>query len=269
VIDVATHNGVACVQGTHAAYGMPWSVYLFFFDGMVVDASAKVFEKALIPFYQSNPIDMVVLTHTHDDHIGTAGWLENNKRVPIYVHPGAVDFCSEPCDYAGTFREALWGKRDPFAALPLGEAIDSLHYTWRVIETPGHAPDHVVLLNEELGILFSGDLFITPKPKVIMSHESVPQMMRSLRKVLAYDFQSVYCCHAGYLSEGKKMLQMKLDYLEEMVGKVSSLFQQGYSIAEIDQQLFPDKFPITSISDGRFDSVHMVRSIVEELAGMK
>ncbi|MFY0543812.1 MBL fold metallo-hydrolase [Brevibacillus sp. H7] len=259
MIEVSTVEDVVCVKG-----GQSLQVYLFLVDGMLVDTCSQNMQQDLIPFYQSSTIESVVLTHSHEDHVGTAAWLEKNKNVPIYIHPTSIEFCSKPITYH-MYRQIYWGIREPFAAEPLPDSIHSNHYVWKIIETPGHADDHVVLLNEETGQLFSGDLFLTPKPKVIMSHESVPKIMDSIRSVLTYDFQSMFCCHAGHVPDGKRLLHMKLDYLENVCGEILHLHQQGYSISEIKNQLFPKDLPIISVSEGQFDSEHIVRSVVTEM----
>jgi ribonuclease/clavin/mitogillin len=259
MIEVSTYEDVVCVKGGHSS-----KVYLFLVDGMLVDTGSFNMQQELIPFYQASSFDSVVLTHSHEDHVGTAAWLERNKKVPVYIHPASIEFCSKPITYP-IYRQIAWGIREPFSALPLEDTIRSKQYDWKIIHTPGHADDHVVFLNEETGRLFSGDLFLTPKPKFIMSHESIPVMMRSIRTALTYDFQSMFCCHAGYVADGKRLLQMKLDYMENMSGEILHLHKQGYSIAEIKQRMFPDHFDIISVSEGQFDSEHIVRSVVTEM----
>ncbi|NGQ95778.1 MBL fold metallo-hydrolase [Brevibacillus sp. SYP-B805] len=259
MIEVSEMEEVVCVKGGHSL-----QVYLFLVDGMLVDTGAQTMLQELIPFYQSSLIDSVVMTHSHEDHVGTAAWLQQNKNVPLYIHPTSIEFCSKPITYQ-LYRQNLWGIRDPFFARPIADTIHSKRFVWKVMETPGHADDHVVLLNEETGQLFSGDLFLTPKPKIIMSHESIPAIMNSIRTVLTHDFQSMFCCHAGYVADGKRLLQMKLDYLENMCGEILHLHKQGYTITEIKNRMFPNDLPIISVSEGQFDSVHIVRSVVTEM----
>jgi len=146
--------------------------------------------------------------------------------------------------------------------LPLGDTIQSRNREWQVIYTPGHADDHVSFLDEENGTLFSGDLFVATKTKVIMNSESIPVIMDSIRTLLSYDFQAMFCCHAGYVEDGKKMLKQKLDNLENLYGEVKSLHNEGFSIEEIKNQLFPKKYAVIGVSEGEWDSLHIVSSIL-------
>lgn len=261
-MEIATHENVICVKG-----GTSLAVYLFLVDGMLIDTQSHNMLEQLIPFYEANTFHSVALTHSHEDHVGTAAWLVQNKSIPIYIHASSVEFCSMPITYQ-KYRQDFWGIREPFSAQALTETIHSDRYSWKAIETPGHADDHVVFYNEEMGQLFSGDLFLTSKPRIIMSHESVPTIMNSIRTVLTHDFESMFCCHAGYIADGKQSLQKKLDFLENICGEILHRHQQGHTIPEINKELFPKVAPIISISDGQFDSMHIVRSVVTEM-GLK
>ncbi len=238
-------------------------LYLFVTDGMLVDTGAKSFETKIIPFLQEASFDKVALTHSHEDHTGTAPWIQRNLHIPIYISPLGIEVCSLTAPYP-KYRQAVWGNREGFHPLPIGDTIQSRNIEWNVFQTPGHADDHIVLLDEETGTLFSGDLYVSPKTKVIMRDESIPQLINSIRMVLTHDFGSMFCCHAGYIQDGKRKMQRKLDYLENLSGEVKNLYENGLSIEEIDQKLFRKKYPITFVSDGEWDSLHIITSVIDQ-----
>ena len=266
-IDLSVHEDVTCVRVNLATDRRSASVYVFLTDGMLVDTGCASAERDLAAFFKEHAraIDQVVLTHSHEDHVGTAAWIERHLNVPLSIHPAGVAFCASWPEYP-KYRQAVWGIRKPFTAQPLGEQAASRSRLWKVIYTPGHAEDHVVLLDEERGRLFSGDLFLSPKTRVIMRQESVPTIIDSLRKVLQHDFQSMYCCHAGYLPDGKRMLAMKLEELENLSGEILHLYGRGLTIEEINAKLFPESLAIIEVSGGEFDSIHIVRTVVREMA---
>lgn len=162
------------------------------------------------------------------------------------------------------YRQLTWGIRDPFVAHPLGDVHHSRSLEWKVIDTPGHAHDHIVLLDEMNGRLFCGDLFMGVKTKVILREESIPILMNSLRTVLACDFQSIFCAHSGYHPDGKTRLQQKLEHLENLSGEILHLHSQGLSSREINKQLFLSKPLIIAASSGEFDSLYIVISVLAE-----
>jgi ribonuclease/clavin/mitogillin len=265
MLHLMEREDVTCVEGEIVRLGRKsGTVYAFLVDGMLIDTGPQCLEAELISFYQDTSFDFVTLTHSHEDHTGTASWIQENLNIPIYIHPNGIRLCAEPCSYP-KYRQTIWGVRKEFTALPLDDTVQSRSHIWKVIYTPGHADDHISLIHEETGRLFSGDLFVSPKTKVIMKSESIPVIMDSIRILLSYDFGSMFCCHAGYIQNGKEMLKKKLDYLENLCGEVENLYKKGLSIPEINKKMFPAKYPIVAVSEGEWDSLHIVTSIVSYL----
>jgi glyoxylase-like metal-dependent hydrolase (beta-lactamase superfamily II) len=114
-------------------------------------------------------IRMIVCTHSHPDHSPGAQPLQTlcaaggqtDRQPPILGLPSAA-----------TARAA--SAFVPDRALADGEvlrltstAAGSLAHSLRVIHTPGHAANHVCLLLEEDGLLFSGDHILNGSTTVI------------------------------------------------------------------------------------------------------
>ncbi|GAB3062089.1 MBL fold metallo-hydrolase [Virgibacillus ainsalahensis] len=261
MFQVYEREDITCVEMTVPKMG---NVFAFLVDGMLIDTGPQHLETELIPFYENVSFDLVALTHSHEDHTGTAPWIQDNLNIPIYIHPMGIDICSQPYPYP-KYRQDTWGLRKEFKGLPIKDTIQSRKKEWKVIETPGHAADHISLFHKETGTLFSGDLFVTPKTKVIMRSESIPQIMDSIRTILTHDVGPMFCCHAGYIQDGQEKLKQKLEYLENLYGEVKYLHEEGLSMEEIDKKLFRKKYPITSVSEGEWDSFHIVSSIVSDI----
>lgn len=256
-------NGVQIGNGTASLLGVKLNVHCFVVDGVLIDTGAKSLEKEFKSFFKRQDIDQVVITHFHEDHTGCAAFLQNEMSLPVYMSDDMLDYCKTRADYP-LYRKVFWGSRRPFEATAIGKTFTSRNATWDVIKTPGHAVDHLAFLNRQTGQLFSGDLYVQKKTKVVLREESIPTIIDSLKKVLIYDFEDVFCCHAGYLKDGRAALQGKLDYLLELQGRIIKFYEDGLSPSEINQTLFPKKYPITSFSSGEWDSLHIVNSVIEE-----
>lgn len=259
-------NQHGIVESLHVqcnAGNMFLNYFLYYIDGMLVDSGPKSSKDTILPFLETKEINTVALTHFHEDHTGNAAWLQREKGARIYIHPMSIEICRRKGEYP-SYRHEFWGSREGFDAAAIRTNVQSDHYTWEAIHTPGHSRDHLVFINEELGILFSGDLFVTPKPKISMWQESIPTVMDSIRTVLAYDVKEMYCAHAGYIPNGREMLEKKLNYLEETYEEIHSLHDKGYTVEEIDERRYPTASPLKIISNKEWDSVHFVRSIVED-----
>ncbi|MYL28825.1 MBL fold metallo-hydrolase [Halobacillus halophilus] len=252
---------VTCVEMVVPHMG---PVFAYYVDGMIVDTGTRYFEHELLSFYESISIELTALTHSHEDHTGTASWLEEHGGTPIYVHPSGIDTCMTFAPYP-EYRRKTWGLRDAFHPVPYPKHLSSRRMDWEVIETPGHAEDHVSLFNKDRGLLFSGDLFVRPKTKVIMRDESIPRIMNSIQKLLTYDFGPMFCGHAGYIADGRSRMEEKLAHLQYLYGEVKHLHESGRSNRAIQEKLFPKVYPIISYSDGEWDSFHIITSIVDDV----
>ncbi len=135
---------------------------------------------------------------------------------------------------------------------------------WIPIEVPGHVFDQVAYYLPRRGYLFTGDLLVTPRPRIVISTESTPQVINDLRRVLQYDFSTVFCSHAGIVHQGREVIQKKLEYLEKLQEEAKPLYRQGWSIAEITRHLFPRREPLEFISCKEWSPEHLVRSAAED-----
>lgn len=262
-IKVGTTGDIHYIEGIVSFQKITLNVYSFLIDGLLIDTGAPRLLPEFKTFFTKHPFEKVVLTHSHEDHVGGAAYLQQKYDVPILMHDLGIENCTKKADYP-FYRKFFWGKRAPFHAQSIDRTIQSRHMTWDVIETPGHAADHISLFNRQTGQLFTGDLFVYPRTKLVLRDESIPTMIESIKSVLQYPFEEIICCHAGYVKNGRDKLKEKLQYLEDIQGKIIEMDKEGYAEKEIQSKLFEKKYPITYISFGEWDSLHIIRSVLRE-----
>ena len=134
--------------------------------------------------WELGDIRLVVCTHTHADHYGLAGPILDATGCELWMHSAWDHVRPMVEDPAGTVERRLELARrggvpepvlesfraaraeagtgiarivEPDRTLGHGDEVETDHGAWRVIETPGHAPSHIVLHQPESGLLFSGD----------------------------------------------------------------------------------------------------------------
>lgn len=249
-------------NGTIQFQSVKMNVFAFYTDGLLIDTGAYTLRKQFQPFLHSLDVEKVVLTHFHEDHSGNA-YIFNKKFVPIYMN----NLMRESCEFKANnplYRRVFWGRRPPFKSTEIQKEFVTEHATWQSIHTPGHAIDHMCYYNETTGQLFTGDLYVTPKTKLILRDESVPEVIRSIEKLMPLEVEELYCNHAGFVKDGKRALQNKLDYLKEVEHKVITLHEEGRAQEEIVQILYPKQYPLVKLSRGEWDSKYIVSSILQE-----
>lgn len=87
----------------------------------------------------------IVLTHHHGDHVGGAQHLAEWLRLPIWAH----SLTAERLDFR------IDRHLEPGEVL---ELKGPLTMRWQVLHTPGHAPGHIVLVNEATRLGVVGDM---------------------------------------------------------------------------------------------------------------
>jgi len=262
-IEIQQNRDVQCAHGKVAVQGIGMSVYSFFVDGLLIDTGSYSLSQEFQSFFYEIPIEQLTLTHSHEDHSGNAAWIQQHKDVPIYVHRDSVSLCAKDGEYP-FYRQALWGERPAFNAQPFADILQTKSATWDVIETPGHSTDHVSFYNRETGAMFTGDLYIQTKTKVVLDEENIVHTLASLKKILNYDFEVVYCCHAGYLADGRAKIQEKIAYLEELENNIWKLFTKGYTIEEMTKSIFSRDYPITKVSGEQWSSKHIITAFINQ-----
>lgn len=256
-------NGVSYLNGEVKFQSILLNVYSYLVDGVLIDTGSQSLRKHFELFIDEADFDQVMITHFHEDHTGCAAYVEKTKKLPIYLNEKTIDYCAQRADYP-MYRQFFWGRRKPFHAQAMPETFTSRNATWDIIDTPGHAFDHKAFLNRETGQLFTGDLLVSERTKVILAEESIPTIIHSLERVLTYNFQDIFCNHKGFVEDGRLALERKLDYLLSIQHDVLTLHEEGYSAEIIRNKLFQKKYPITKLSGGEWDSLHIVTSIINE-----
>ncbi len=246
--------------------GTTLNVYAYQVDGMLIDSGPNRMKKGIMDFCTQNQPDKIVHTHFHEDHTGNTAYLMKKFQVSAYIHPESVDICLQKGSIP-IYRLAFWGNREGFQARALPDFIENNHSRFEVIHTPGHTPDHVVFLDRNEGRLFSGDLFVHSKTRVVRRNENIPLLMESLRILLKENFDTVYCAHAGEIKHGYRLVEQKLSYLEELQDQILTMSNKGHETKVIARKLFPQTPTITYFSFGQFSSYNLVRSLIEDKIG--
>ncbi|MEJ2801310.1 MBL fold metallo-hydrolase [Comamonadaceae bacterium PP-2] len=128
-------------------------------------------------------IRAIVCTHSHPDHAPAAWLLQALCQQRTRLSTPVLGLSSGPhADPASRFvpdRELLDGER--LSLLGFG-----VSHTLRVVHTPGHAANHVCLLFEEEGLLFTGDHVLNGSTTVIRPPDGhMGDYMASLERLQA------------------------------------------------------------------------------------
>ncbi|MDA8336177.1 MAG: MBL fold metallo-hydrolase [Peptococcaceae bacterium] len=235
---------------------MPCRAY--WVEGLLVDTCHARGKRAFAAWAASRLISGAVLTHHHEDHAGNAALL-NSRGIPVLAHPAAAALMDRPLPI---FERVVWGAPEPAATKPAPACIEAGKRRLKVVETPGHTPDHIALLEENEGWLFAGDLYLADRLVYLHRDEDLGLMLASLEKVLRLDFSVLFCAHRGRVADGRMMLAAKRNFLLELVERVHDLSRAGYGEKEITGLVLGREGLLTWVSRGLFSKRRLVHRIL-------
>lgn len=235
-------------------------VHFYVMDGLVIDSGQHHLQRTVLEMLSGHTIYALVMTHHHEDHSGNAAAIAKASRTQILGHPETAakmggSFPIKP------YQRYVWGHSDAAMVAPLPAFIESDHYRLKPIHCPGHSRDHTVFLEPEHGWLFSGDLYLGERIKFFRSDEIFADQITSIKKVLTYDFDALFCAHNPCPTGGRNKLKRKLQFLEDLYGQVQQMKMSGQSVTAVVAQLDQKRDRLIKlITMGNVSFANMIRS---------
>lgn len=237
------------------------SAYLV--DGMLIDTGCKHTAEELYEYLKNLKLSKAVNTHYHEDHIGGNKIIQDKLNVNILAPPKSIPLINEtPSLYP--YQELVWGYPDQAEITPIeGDTIKTPRYTFEAIEAPGHSRDHIVLIEPGQGWCFSGDLFVSEKPKVIRPEEDIAEIIRSMKKLieLPYNF-TMFPSVGGVVLNGKEAMSNCVEYLSDLHQRSKQLAREGLTPPEIRDSIFGKESTLAMLTDGQFSSENLIKSLL-------
>jgi len=235
---------------------------VYYLDGLLIDSGPPNLARSIAQLIRELGVRDAVTTHHHEDHSGNNRLLQDSFGILPLAHAASLPLLARPDVTPLAYRRAIWGVPRSSEARLVGSSIETPRFRFEVIETPGHALDHIALFESSRGWMFTGDLYLAPRLKVLRADEDVHALIGSLRRLAAFDPEVIFCQHRGRVEKGGAALRQKLDFLTELGERVRSLHQRGLPEAEIAKRLGGSDFFWRLGTAGDFSKQNFVRSFL-------
>ncbi len=232
-------------------------------DGLLVDSGIPHLSSKLVRALSRRRVASIVNTHAHEDHMGANAALQEGFRLPILAHRDALPVLADPGKLRLLpYQKLFFGEPRPSKGDPLEGILCAGSRRYRVIHTPGHSPDHVVLHDEERGWVFSGDAFIGGQDRVFRASYDIREMIASLRRIAALDPGVLFTGMGNVIRNPARQIERKISYFEETSQRVSKLSREGMEPREVARRLFPGDRTVRIVTSGNFSAENLVRSLL-------
>lgn len=177
-------------------------------------------ESRLAELAAGRPLARVVVTHAHSDHISGAPALAARWPHAAFAKMAWAD------------RDARW----PVAWQHLadGDMVEAGDLRLRVVHTPGHAPDHISLFEEESRTLFCGDLVVAGSTVVIPGGRGgdLAGYLRSLERAAALQPERLLPAHGPAIEDPEPVLREYIAHRRFREAQIVDLLGRGGVTAE-------------------------------------
>jgi len=214
------------------------------FDALGSPALGKRFAE-LIARTTTQPVRRVVVSHYHADHFyglqalagpGVQVWAD--EKVRAYLAGDA------PAARLAERRQSLfpWVNDKSRIVAPDRYIAEDTSFklgglTFRVLRAgPAHTPEDLMLLVEEDGVLFVGDLMFTGRIPFVADAD-VSSWIKAIDRVLAYKPRIVVGGHGPVSHNASADLQLTRDYLVYLRSEIAKAFEEGLDFDEAYQRI--------------------------------
>lgn len=235
------------------------SFIVYRFGDTVIDTAPSNQWRYIKPFFQERTIRQILLTHHHEDHSGNAAKLQQLTGVTPVAEAGTRTIMEKGFSIP-LIQRYLWGNSQTIKLSPFPDTIELEDGSlFEPIATPGHAEDMVCFYSPEHGFIFTADLYISRTIRYMRDDENLTILIKSIRKVLVRDFETLFCPHRGIVSQGKQALQEKLNNLLDLCEQAQSLHHQGQSIKEITRNILGKEDGMSYLTGFGFSKRNLIR----------
>jgi glyoxylase-like metal-dependent hydrolase (beta-lactamase superfamily II) len=161
-------------------------------------------------------VSLIVITHGHIDHYGSAEELKAKTGAPVAVHRAdaeylkkGINYIGAPASLSGRIIKALFIRTDESVSKPLnpdivfGDETDLSEFgvDGRVIHTPGHTEGSVSLIlsggEAIVGDLLMGGVVFRKKPRYPLFAADIHKLKQSINRIIQLSPKTIYPSHGG------------------------------------------------------------------------
>lgn len=214
---------------------------IYLIDSGVVSSEGVIFNYMDKIGLKPEDISLMILTHSHPDHIGSAKSIKEKSGCKILAHPNEKSWI-ENIDLQAkerpvpNFHSLVEGSIDVDETLEDGDKVNlGKDIIIKVIHTPGHSKGSISLLIEKEGVLITGDVIPIKGDLPIYedSSESI-QSIEKLREIEGIDVLLSAWDEPRGDNDAYKVMDEGIDYLKQIQLSVNKINYKNPNLDPLD-----------------------------------
>jgi endoribonuclease LACTB2 len=264
MIEVTTYGDVTRLRfSTWRTLAVGYDVSCYLFRGVMVDTSFRHVGRELRAAMQELQPRGVILSHWHEDHAGNAPDLARGG-VPVWMHQYTEAKLRER-QQVKLYRHFTWGRPRALA----GEYTAFDPAPLRVIHTPGHSTDHHVVFDDDTRTLFSADLWLGVKVRIVGATENPFEIVDSLTRAIALEPRRMFDAHRGFVENAVDALSAKRAWLEETIAEIQRRLDLAEPEGVILREVLGGEERTALASQGEYSRRNLIRTVQKFSAGRR
>ncbi|HEY8038645.1 MAG TPA: MBL fold metallo-hydrolase [Polyangiaceae bacterium] len=172
----------------------------------------------------------IVATHHHVDHVSGVDVLARELALPVWAHAETAARIDLP-----VARRLVEGEVIDLAGPSPGR--------WRVLHTPGHAPGHVCLFDEDEGALVVGDMVASVGTILIAPGDGDMRIyLEQLERLAGLDARVALPAHGEPIDEPATLLRRYVAHRLMREAKVLAALERHGATGAGAEELLPDAY---------------------------
>lgn len=191
-------------------------------------------------------VERLVITHGHVDHFSGARELRRRLGCVVMAHEADEPYIRSPSRLLAEdpfFSGSWWSRGLGYASLKLlaglaptpvdetlrdGDRLRLVDGELRVVHTPGHTEGHICLLEEDRGILFTGDHIIEGGVSWILPPRGdAGKYVESLRRIATLPARLILPGHGNPMDKPREVIRDRLSRVAAREEAILNVLETG------------------------------------------
>ena len=235
-----------------AAVGYDVSMYIV--DGVLIDTGFPHVRRDVDAAVRELRPAGGIVTHWHEDHAGNAPTLAST--LPLWM-PSYTEKKLRERQQVKFYRHFTWGRPEALAQQSTPFDPGAL----QCIPTPGHSPDHHVVFDPRTGTLFSADLWLGVRVRVVGISENPYEIIASLERAIGLNPERMFDAHRGLVARPVMALRAKKGWLQDVVGNIEQRLSAGQPDSQILKEALDGEEFVAVLSQGEYARRNLVQAV--------